>query len=84
MDYIRPQVAEFSTGLSSAMLTTDDFYHIPETIQQTNIINRIDDPCGSPLDSLATLTRTVRDSLQSDRRPALSAPLTLSAGPHWI
>ena len=81
MDYIRPQVAELSTGLSSAMLTIDDFYHTPETIQQTNIINRINEPCGSPPDSLATLTRTVRNSLQSDRKPALSASSVLSAGP---
>ena len=32
MDYIRPQVAEFSTGLSSAMIHTQSFYHIPDAM----------------------------------------------------
>ena len=84
MDYIRPHVVEFSTGLSDAMMSTHDFYHIPETIEQTNVDNYIGELCVSPIDPLATLTRFTRNNLQSDRRPALIAPTILSAGPHWI
>ena len=84
MDYIRPQVAEFSTGLSEAMMTNHDFYHIPEIMEQTNRINCIDDPCVSPFDPISTLARFTENSLQSDRKPALTAPTSLSAGPHWI
>ena len=84
MDYIRPQVAEFSTGLSEAMMTNHDFYHIPEIIEQTDLINCINDPCASPLDPLVTLGRSTQNSPQSDRRPALTVPTFPSAGPHWI
>ena len=84
MDYIRPQVSEFSTGLSDAMMFTHDFYHIPETTEQTNIDNYIGEPFVSPIDPLVTLTRFTRNSFQSDCKPALIAPTILSADPHWI
>ena len=45
--YIRPQVHEFSAGLSSEMMTAENFFHVPDIIHnvtETNIMTNPNDP----------------------------------------
>ena len=84
MDYIRPQVVEFSTGLSSDMIQAGDFYHIPEALDENIIAQEMKDPCVSSMNASLRAVLSPQDGLQYDRESAQHATTSHTFCPHWI
>ena len=46
LSYIRPQVQEFSAGLSNAMISAENFFHVPEAIHNITETHIMTNPNG--------------------------------------
>ena len=84
MDYIRPQVAEFSYGLSNDMMMTGDFYHKPEVLDENIMDDEIKIPCESSMRAPPLTVLSTHDGLQYDRESAQHATTSHTFCPHWI